>query len=236
MNLVRRSCADMLVVIEQVIDPVRAEQMRSQLLAAHWIDGRHTAGALAVDAKRNRQIADDDMLAQRIAADVEQAVRANVELQSAALPRRLLSPRFNRHGIGEYYDAHVDAALMRTPNGELLRTDVSATLFLSSPTDYDGGELEIETGFGVQEVKLAAGDLVLYPATSLHRVAPVTRGERICCFFWIESMVGNAERRALLYELDLSIRTLRKNPAENGPTITRLVGVYHNLVRTWASD
>ena len=226
---------DVLRVIEGLLDPAAAAAMRTQLLGATWIDGRTTAGAIAVDAKRNRQLADDDPLARRLSAQVQDALRVHPEFVTAALPARFVRPRFNRHGAGEYYDAHVDAALMRTPEGDLLRTDVSATLFLVDPDTYTGGELQIETGFGLQEVKLNAGDLVLYPATSLHRVAPVTSGERICCFFWVESLVPDAGRRALLHELDTAIRELRAAPRTDATSIARLVGVYHNLLRTWAT-
>ncbi|MCP5143520.1 MAG: Fe2+-dependent dioxygenase [Gammaproteobacteria bacterium] len=225
----------MLVTIEGVLQPPAVAQLRERLQAAHWVDGAVTAGALAGEVKRNRQCAIDSEEAVIAADIVESALRRHPEFITAALPRRMVRPRFNAYGIGEYYGAHVDASIMEdTRGGGPIRTDVSVTLFLSEPEDYAGGELEIETGFGMQQVKLNAGDAVVYPASSLHRVAPVTRGERVASFLWVESLVSSADQRALLYDMDCSIRRLRQT-AGNAESVLALSGVYHNLMRMFAA-
>lgn len=223
----------MLLVVENLLKPEEVAALRQALAEASWTDGRASAGALAANVKRNRQ-ADEANPAVRQACDmILSRVGAHPLVISAALPRRIYPPRFNRYGPGEQYGLHVDAPLMRDPHeGALLRTDLSATLFLTEPEAYEGGVLRIETAFGAQEVKLEAGDMVLYPASSLHEVTPVTSGERVCAFFWIESLVADETRRTLAFDLDQSIQALRAagtDPAE----IVRLSGVYSNLLRMW---
>lgn len=226
----------MIVVIEQVLDGAKVAEFRAELRAAAWEDGAGTAGAFARSQKRNRQLADGSPLAVRLGQRILDRLWAHPLFISAALPRKVYPPRFNRYGVGETYGAHVDAALMRPPGSDrMLRTDLSATLFLSEPEDYDGGELEAETGFGVQPVKLAAGDMVLYPASTLHRVVPVTRGERLASFFAIESLVADLAARTQLFELDQAIQALTAELGQDHDQLIRLSGVYHNLLRRWAA-
>lgn len=224
----------MLTVIEKVLDAAALVDYRGRLASAEWEDGRRTASGPALEVKANLQLGAESALAEALGRDLLARLGRHPEFLSAALPARIYPPRFNCYREGGHYGAHVDASIMRDPlSGRTLRTDLSATLFLADPDDYDGGELEIETGFGTQPVKLAAGDMVLYPATSLHRVSPVTRGQRHAAFFWIQSLVREAEKRRTLYELDLSIRQLTGGHAAD-PALTRLTGVYHNLLRDWA--
>ena len=237
----------MLITLEGVLPAAEVADCRERLATVPWQDGRHTAGSLARHSKHNQQADAGDPAVQALAAAVQARVESHPSLISAALPRRLLAPRFNRYGVGETYGAHIDSALMRVPGpagrggagpseggGSLLRTDLSVTLFLSDPDDYDGGELEIEGGAGLQAVKLGAGDLVLYPASTLHRVAPVTRGVRLAAFFWIESLVRDDAARALLFDLDQSIQALTPRGPPDDPILLRLTGIYHNLLRRWA--
>lgn len=226
----------MMVVIEGVLDGAELAQVRAALLAADWEDGARTAGAFAKSQKHNRQLRDGAEPALGLGQRILDKLWASPLFISAALPSRVYPPRFNRYGVGETYGAHVDAALMRPPGSDrMLRTDLSATLFLSEPEDYDGGELEAETGFGVQPVKLAAGDLILYPASTLHRVTPVTRGERLASFFGIESLVADLGARTQLFELDQAIQALTAELGSEHAELARLTGVYHNLLRRWAA-
>jgi len=156
------------------------------------------------------------------------------EFISAALPKRIYPSKFNCYRNGGHYGLHVDSSIMTLPDGESLRTDISATLFLCDPDDYDGGELVVESQYGIQEVKLSAGDMILYPSTSLHEVRPVTRGERVCAFFWVQSMVRESQHRELLFDLDQSIQQLTKERGTDCPEVRRLTGIYHNLIRSWA--
>lgn len=213
--------------------------MRETLAGAHWQDGRESAGTLARAVKHNQQLRADDPLAAQLGEQVLRALGSKLLFTSATLARRIYPPRFNRYTAGGSYGVHVDSALMPLPHSsQSLRSDLSATLFLSEPDEYDGGELEIETPFGAQAVKLEAGDLVLYPSSSLHRVTPVTRGARIASFFWIESMVGDDGARCLLFDLDQSIQSLQAVqpalPADDA-RLLKLTGVYHNLLRRWAT-
>lgn len=226
----------MMLVIEQVLDADDLAQFRAEILAADWEDGAGTAGAFARNQKHNRQLRDGAEPALSLGQRILDRLWANPLFISAALPRNVYPPRFNRYGVGETYGAHIDAALMRTPgSGRMLRTDLSATLFLAEPEDYDGGELEAETGLGVQPVKLAAGDMILYPASTLHRVTPVTRGERLASFFAIESLVSDLPARTQLFELDQAIQALAPELGQDHPELIRLTGVYHNLLRRWAA-
>lgn len=226
----------MLIVIDNLIDTATVRRFREQLDAADWRDGRQTAGARAAQVKRNQQLADDDPVAQAIGNEILQVLGRHATFVSAALPHRIHPPKFNRYADGGHYGNHVDNAIMPMPgNRGTFRSDVSATLFLTDPADYEGGELTIETHFGTRQVKLPAGSLVLYPSTSLHRVNPVTRGARVSAFLWLQSMVVEDDQRALLYDLDLAIRALtRDGHASQKESLLRLTGVYHNLVRRWA--
>ena len=209
-------------------------RFRARLGAAAWVDGNATSGYQSAQAKKNEQIAEDSAEARELGEVVLGALARNQLFFSAALPKQVFPPLFNRYGAGMTFGSHVDAAI-RTHAGSRLRmrTDLSATLFLSAPEEYDGGELVVEDNYGTHSAKLPAGDLVLYPATSLHRVTPVTRGARVASFFWIQSMVRDDAQRTLLFDLDLSIiRMTRELPGN--PALVSLVGVYHNLLRMWA--
>ncbi len=225
----------MLISIENVLTKDEVRLFRQQLDRAQWEDGLSTAGTLAAQVKRNLQLADDSDVAARLGHHLLRRLGSHPAFVSAALPQRIYPPKFNCYRGGGHYGAHVDSALMAVPGTEVtLRTDVSATLFLAEPDEYDGGELEIEGPFGVQAVKLEAGDMVLYPSTSLHRVTPVTRGARIASFFWVQSLVRDEGARALLYDLDQSIQGLTASGRADDPDLLRLTGVYHNLLRRWA--
>lgn len=226
----------MLIPIENVLSPDEVRQFRQRLDVADWQDGAKTAGTLARAVKHNLQIDDGSTLAVELGNHVLRRLAAQPLFVSAALPRRVYPPKFNRYTGGGTYGTHIDSALMQVPGTDItVRSDLSATLFLSEPEEYDGGELQIDGPFGVQAVKLPAGDLVLYPSSSLHRVTPVTRGARVASFFWIESMVRDDAERALLFDLDQSIQTLTPVVAPDDPRLVRLTGVYHNLLRRWAS-
>ena len=213
----------MLIALADVLSAAQVGQCREALAGATWVDGRATAGHLAVHAKQNRQLNPTDPVARRVGDAILDLLGAHPEFIAAALPLKVMPPTFNRYGGGEHYGEHVDNAV---------RTDLSATLFFSDPEDYDGGELVIEDTYGPRSIKLAAGSLVIYPGTSRHHVTPVTRGERISAFFWVQSLVRDDSRRTLLLELDQSIRELAAaDPAS--ATVTRLTGVYHNLLRHW---
>jgi PKHD-type hydroxylase len=225
----------MLMVIENLLSKDEVARIRQRLDAAEWRDGASTAGAVARRQKRNLQIDEASEAGRALGAEILRKVEAHPLFISAALPRRIHPPRFNRYEGGGTYGAHVDSALMRLPEGgETLRSDVSATVFLSEPEDYDGGELEIEGPFGAQVVKLAAGEMVIYPSSSLHRVTPVTRGARIAAFLWAESFVPDEAARTLLFDLDQSIQGLATRVGMEDVNLLRLTQVYHNLLRRWA--
>ncbi|ABM40762.1 2OG-Fe(II) oxygenase [Acidovorax sp. JS42] len=225
----------MLISIDQVLSKTEVRDFRAQLDAAAWEDGAATAGTLAKSVKRNQQITDGSELCQRLGQHILRRLSSTPLFISAALPRTIYPPKFNRYADGGTYGAHVDSALMFLPGShQQMRTDLSATLFLAEPEEYDGGELEVEGPFGVQAVKLAAGDMVLYPSSSLHRVTPVTRGARVASFFWIESLVPDEGERTLLFDLDQSIQQLTPLVAPDDPRLVQLTGVYHNLLRRWA--
>ncbi len=226
----------MLLVIEGVLDKVTVASARLSLDAADWQDGTASAGTLARGQKFNHQLAESDPVGVTIGEEVLRRLGAHPLFISAALPNKIYPPQFNRYADGGTYGAHVDSALMRTPRGNVtVRTDLSATLFLSEPDEYDGGELEIEGVFGVQSVKLEAGDMVLYPSSSLHRVTPVTRGARVASFFWIESFVGDEAERTLLFDLDQAIQGITPLAQPGDKHLLGLTGVYHNLLRRWAA-
>lgn len=225
----------MLITINNVLSKDEVRQFRSYLDRAEWIDGASTAGTLARKAKHNTQIDDKAEVAVSLGNHILRSLGEHPLFISAALPRKIYPPKFNRYAIGENYGTHVDSAVIHIPGtGQSLRSDLSATLFLSEPDEYDGGELEIESEFGVQTVKLGAGDMVLYPSSSLHRVTPVTRGARVASFFWIESLVGDDAERSLLFDLDQAIQKLTPGLGADEHNLIRLSGIYHNLLRRWA--
>ena len=225
----------MLLNIPEVITQDEVRHARELLKTAPWTDGRASAGVQARQVKNNEQLPHDCDAANQIRAMVLRGLDRHAIFFSAALPKRVFTPRINRYG-GEAntYGNHVDNAIRFAPDtGLRVRTDISCTVFLADPDEYDGGELVVQDTFGEQRVKLRAGDMVLYPGTSVHKVEPVTRGYRLACFFWIESMVRSDEQRRLLYELDMNLLQLRKEHGE-GPSTTALTGTYHNLLRMWA--
>lgn len=225
----------MLTVIENVLDAPNFRKMREALDSAQWTDGSATAGSVSQTVKHNEQLREDDPLAIDFGNHILRALGSHPLFLSAALPEKIYPPKFNRYAGGGTYGAHVDSAVMRVNAANMtLRSDLSATLFLTPPEEYDGGELVIETQYGAQAVKLNAGDMVLYPSTSLHEVTPVTRGARVSSFFWIQSMVRETERRTLLFDLDQSIQDLTGDLDPNDPRLVNLIGVYNNLMRGWA--
>lgn len=225
----------MLIVVENVLSKEEVAQFKGHLEQAAWQDGLQSAGTLAAGVKQNQQLDENTELAIQLGNHILRRLGSNPLFVSAALPDKIYPPRFNRYRDGGHYGAHVDGAVMPLPgNHGTLRSDLSATLFLCEPDEYDGGELTIETAFGAQQVKLNAGDLVLYPSSSLHRVEPVTRGTRTCSFFWIQSMVRDEGKRTLLFDLDQSIQSLTPRQPKSDADILQLTGVYHNLLRRWA--
>jgi PKHD-type hydroxylase len=224
----------MLICIDKVLNAAEVASFRSRLEQAPWQDGAATAGELARSAKQNLQLQDGVEPAVSLGAQVLRKLAQHPLFISAALPSKIFPPKFNCYRDGGSYGAHVDSALLQISPDQFVRSDVSATLFLAAPDEYDGGELEIEGPMGVQTVKLDAGDMVLYPSTSLHRVTPVTRGARLASFFWIESLVPDESARTLLFDLDQSIQTLRRTRERDDAAVLKLTGVYHNLLRRWA--
>ena len=226
----------MLIVIPDMVSREVALELRAQILNAEWIDGNATSGPGSALKKKNRQLPEASPAAQTAQAIVAKALGNNELFLSAALPHTIFPPLFNRYGPGETFGTHVDNAVrIHGGTGTRIRTDLSATLFLTDPEDYDGGELEIEGPFGDMSYKLPAGQMVLYPSSSLHRVTPVTRGERISCFFWMQSLVANAEHRSMLFELDQSIQALTIRHGSTDEEVLRLTNVYHNMMRHWAA-
>ena len=227
----------MLLHIREVLTPAELREARTILDKAPWGDGRVTAGVQSAQAKNNQQLPQDGAETKALQRIVLGALNRHALFFSAALPRRVFPPLFNRYGgAANAFGDHVDNAVRFVPGGqgERVRTDVSCTLFLADPADYDGGELTIADTYGAQRIKLPAGDMVLYPGTSVHRVEPVTRGHRIASFFWIESMVRSDEARRLLYEMDSHLMRLRASVGETDPAVVGLTGTYHNLLRLWA--
>ena len=224
----------MLLHIPDVLSAAEAQEMLSTLVAADWIDGRATAGHQSMHAKNNMQLAETNPLARDLGDRVLAALSRHPLFMGAALPLRVFPPLFNRYEGGGSFGVHVDNAVRQDfATGSRIRTDLSATLFLAPPDSYDGGELLVEDTYGTQSVKLPPGHLVLYPSTSLHQVMPVTRGSRICSFFWIQSMIRDDFQRTVLFDLDVAIQRL-SSEAPGHPSAVQLMGVYHNLVRMWA--
>lgn len=224
----------MLITIPGVLSPEQVRHCRAMLDDSEWVDGRVTAGYQGARVKENEQVPESSPVARELGDIVLAALERNAMFISAALPSVVYPPMFNRYTGGGHFGAHVDNAIRLIPGtGRKLRTDVSSTLFLAHPEEYDGGELQIEDTYGTQSVKLAAGDMVVYPSTSLHRVTPVTRGARIACFLWTQSMIRDDAKRALLFDMDGAIQRLHHTNADE-PARTTLVGCYHNLLRQWS--
>lgn len=224
----------MLLHIPAVLTPDELKHARALLLAAPWHDGRATAGQQAVSVKHNLQLAPESDAARELAALVRQALFRHPLYMSAALPQTLMTPMFNCYQGGMTYGNHVDNAISRDPlSGQSIRTDVSCTLFFSDPEEYEGGELVVEDTYGAHSVRLPAGDAILYPSTSLHRVEPVTAGARLASFMWTQSMVRSDSRRAMLFDIDMAILQLRQKVGDCAEVMS-LTATYHNLLREWA--
>lgn len=224
----------MLLHVPNVLTAEQVAECRRRLDAADWVDGRITAGHQSAKAKDNAQLPEDSPVARQLGQMILAALERNPLFLAGALPLKIFPPLFNRYAGGQSFGNHVDNAIRQVRNTpHRVRTDISATLFLASPSEYDGGELTIDDTYGSHGVKLPAGDLVLYPSTSLHRVQPVTRGARVAAFFWIQSMVRDDGERTLLFDLDLAIQRLGGDQPEH-PALVQLTGIYHNLLRRWA--
>jgi PKHD-type hydroxylase len=224
----------MLLDIPNVLSPEQISEARKLLETADWVDGKVSAGHQGARVKDNMQLPVESPVARQVGAMILKALGSNPLFMSAALPLHILPPMFNRYSGGQTFGTHVDGSIRTIPGtGHRLRTDLSCTLFFADPEEYDGGELIIEDTYGAKSVKLPAGHLILYPSTSLHRVTPVTRGTRLCSFFWLQSMIRDNGRRGLLFEMDVAIQRLGAgNPTD--PSVVSLTGVYHNLLRQWA--
>ena len=213
----------------------QAGELRARLLAAEWVDGNVTSGAGAASVKRNRQLPEEGAVTQAAQAQVSEALMGNPTFLAAALPHSVFPPLFNRYGPGETFGLHVDNAIrFHGSTGARIRTDLSATLFLTDPDEYEGGELVIEENAGTSRYKLPAGSMLLYPSTTLHRVEEVTAGERISCFMWMQSLVPEHGDREMLFDLDRSVQNLMEERGKSDSDVLRLTKVYHNLVRRWA--
>ncbi len=227
----------MLLHIPEVLTQAELAQLRQSLDAADWTDGLETVGVQGAQVKRNEQLPELSPLREALGKLVLSALERNPLYFAAVLPLRTLPPRFNRYQGGGEYGFHIDGSVMRTGQPDAphshVRSDISCTLFLCEPDEYDGGELVVSDTYGEHEVKLPAGDLVIYPASSLHKVMPVTRGARLASFFWIQSMIRDDAQRRLLFEMDASIESLRGSGAD-AAAVLQLTGIYHNLLRRWA--
>ncbi len=225
----------MLICIPDVLSKTDVAQFRDVMDACDWEDGRSTAGAQSAMVKRNEQLPPDSAAARQLGERVIRALTANPVFISAAVPRHIFPPLFNRYGVGHHFGLHVDNAVRGDIlTGTRIRTDLSVTLFLSEPDQYDGGELIVEDNFGSHEIKLPAGHLVLYPASSLHMVTPITRGVRVASFLWLQSMIRDAHARGMIFDLDTAIQGLVGRIGRDDPQTVKLTGIYHNLIRYWA--
>lgn len=225
----------MLTVIPDLLDPATVQRVRTLIDAAQWIDGNVTSGHQSALAKRNMQLPEDSPEARQAGQIILEALGRSPLLIAAALPLKIFPPLFNSYEGGQAFGVHVDNAVrVQAGTGLRIRSDLSMTVFLEDPQSYDGGELTVETNFGVQRVKLPAGHAVLYPSSSLHRVEPVTRGRRIASFFWLQSMVRDDAARQMMFDLDSSIQALAVDLGHDNAQVIRLTGVYHNLLRRWA--
>ncbi len=228
----------MIITIPDVLTPEQVAYGRKILDEAEWVDGRVTAGHQSAQAKDNMQLPEGSPAARELGEMILKALGRNPLFLSAALPLHIFPPLFNRYSGGQSFGTHVDNAIRTVPGtAHRIRTDLSCTLFFVNPDEYDGGELCIEDTYGIQKVKLPAGSMVLYPSTSLHYVTPVTRGARVCSFFWLQSMIRDDARRSILFDLDLAIQRLSRDLPDSQPageSAIQLTGVYHNLLRMWA--
>ena len=225
----------MLVCVPDVLSKQEVAEFRSIMDAATWEDGRSTAGAQSALVKKNEQLPPNGEVARALGQRIVKSLTTNPLFISAAIPLHIFPPLFNRYGPGHHFGIHVDNAVRGDPlTGLRIRTDMSVTLFLSEPDEYDGAELIVEDYYGSHEVKLPAGHLVLYPASSLHMVTPITRGTRVASFFWLQSMVRDERARAMIFDLDNTIQTLVQRLGRDDPETVKLSGIYHNLIRYWA--
>lgn len=227
----------MLTCVSSVLSKAEVGEFRRVMDASIWEDGRSTAGAQSARVKRNEQLPPDSDIARKLGHRIISALTANPRFLSAAVPQHIFPPLFNRYTAadGHHFGIHVDNAVRGDRlTGLRIRTDLSVTLFLSEPEEYDGGELVIEDLYGSHEIKLPAGDLVLYPASSLHMVTPVTRGARVASFFWLQSMIRDAHPRSMIFDLDTAIQALSERLGRDDPETVKLTGIYHNLIRHWA--
>ncbi|AGH49953.1 MULTISPECIES: Fe2+-dependent dioxygenase [Sphingomonadales] len=225
----------MMIAIPDLLDAGALARVRALIDAAQWVDGNVTSGRQSALAKQNEQLPEDSDAAREAGAIILDALGRSPLFVAAALPLKVFPPLFNRYGPGQTFGTHIDNAVRIQRGTDFrIRSDLSATLFLADPDSYDGGELVVEDQFGVQAVKLPAGHMILYPASSLHRVEPITRGTRVASFFWIQSMVRDDGARRTLFDLDTSIQAVAADRGQDDPAIIRLTGVYHNLLRRWA--
>ena len=224
----------MMIAIPDVLDAEALAKVCALIDGGEWVDGNATSGHQSALAKRNRQLAEGSEAAQQAGAIVAEALQASPTFIAAALPAKIFPPLFNRYADGETFGTHIDTAVRLGPGGLRVRSDLSATLFLTDPDDYDGGALTVEDRAGAQSVKLPAGHMLLYPASSLHRVEPVTRGERMASFFWIQSMIRDDGARRILFDLDNAVRQVAATEGQGVRPVIELTGVYHNLLRRWA--
>ena len=225
----------MMLHIPNVLTPEQVQECRQLLGQAAWQDGNATSGFQSAMAKNNLQLAHDSAVASKIGVLIVLALQNNPLFISAALPETIFPPLFNCYQEGQGFGIHVDNAIRIDPStGQKVRTDLSATLFFSEPHEYEGGELVVEDTYGAHSVKLPAGDMILYPSSSLHQVLPITRGQRVCSFFWLQSMVREDAQRSLLFDLDTSIQEVNQAMGAGHATSVQLTGVYHNLLRRWA--
>ena len=225
----------MLICVPDVLNKTEVAEFRGVMDDSAWEDGRSTAGAQSAMVKNNEQLPPNGDLSRHLGERVIKSLAANPLFISAAIPRHIFPPLFNRYGIGQHFGVHVDNAVRGDHlTGMRIRTDLSVTLFLSEPEEYDGGELVVEDYYGSHEVKLPAGHLVLYPATSLHTVTPITRGARMASFFWLQSMVRDTHARSMIFDLDNAIQELVHRLGRNDAEVVKLTGLYHNLIRYWA--
>lgn len=222
----------MLLAIPNVLNAEQIAASRTALDAAEWVDGRVTAGHQGAHVKNNLQLAPASPVARQVGETILRALAVNAQFMTAALPLHVMPPMFNRYSGGQTFGSHVDGAVRFMPNGQRIRTDISCTLFFSNPEDYDGGELVVEDTYGTKSTKLPAGHLILYPSTSVHHVTPVTRGTRVCAFFWLQSMIRDDARRGLLYDMDVAIQRLGAEHPTHA-SVVKLTGIYHNLLRQW---
>jgi PKHD-type hydroxylase len=225
----------MLTVIPDLLDGTNVGRVRALIESAQWVDGNVTSGHQSALAKRNMQLPEEAPKAQQAGEIILDALGRSPLFIAAALPLKIFPPLFNSYEGGQAFGVHVDNAVrVQASTGFRVRSDLSITVFLEDPQSYDGGELTVETNFGVQQVKLPAGHAVLYPSSSLHRVEPVTRGRRTASFFWLQSMVRDDAARQMMFDLDSSIQALAIDLGHDNAQVIRLTGVYHNLLRRWA--